>query len=377
MVPVLKANFIADWIAYLRTLLAAQGWSADEVAGLADDDVPAHYFDAARRRIAAVPRAIVLADNFSCPPQNQAGWDALRQKIRAGQDLNPHLSLRHASLLNPDGLLAEWGAHHFHLGVAPHPTQPGFIERSGPLLFGLVASDTFYAIGIFGHGARSFADSDILEIIHRNWPDLIARYKANGVTGGAWTEEQRTNLRRANANVMSVVSDGTVYMPTTGGVMASGMNAEAMRAADFWYYRLRAIQEDVQTKLEAEILPSLRANGYTDAPEVEARLRFAAPSELQAFFPYYDVIVRIQIAPSPMTTTSPAFTRLLAQAREMAAESTHPDAATLDVERWLLHWITVPQPALGGRRPEEMLDTPESVEAVSRVMGAIISGVVV
>lgn len=78
-----------------------------------------------------------------------------------------------------------------------------------------------------------------------------------------------------------------------------------------------------------------------------------------------------------MDTTSPAFTRLLAQARAMAAESTHPAAATLDVEQWLLAWLRVAQPALGGRRPEEMLDTPAGVDAVSRVMGAIMSGVVV
>ncbi len=292
MVPVLKANFIADWIAHLRTVLVAQGWSPDELAGLADDDVPAHYFDAARRRIAEVPRSIVLADTFSCPPQSRAVWNALQEKIRSGQDLNPHRSLGHASLRNPDGLLAEWGVHHFHLCLAPHPTQPGFVKRSGPLLFGLVASDTFYAIGVFGHGTRSFADSDILEIIHRNWPELIARYKANGVTGGAWTAEQRTNLRRANANVMSVVSDGTVYMPTTGGVMASGMNAEAMRAADSWYYRLRALQDAVQATLESEILPTLRAKGYTDAEEVEARLQVTASGELQALFPAYGVIVR-------------------------------------------------------------------------------------
>ncbi|WP_367278571.1 antitoxin Xre/MbcA/ParS toxin-binding domain-containing protein [Thiomonas sp.] len=57
----------------------------------------------------------------------------------------------------------------------------------------------------------------------------------------------------------------------------------------------------------------------------------------------------------------------------MAAESTHPDAATLDVERWLLDWLRVPQPALGGRTPEELLNTPDGVEPVSRVLGAIMS----
>lgn len=75
-----------------------------------------------------------------------------------------------------------------------------------------------------------------------------------------------------------------------------------------------------------------------------------------------------------MDTASAAFARLLTQARAMAAESTHPAAATLDVESWLLRWLTVPQPALGGRRPDEMLDTPIGVDAVARVLGAIMSG---
>lgn len=68
-------------------------------------------------------------------------------------------------------------------------------------------------------------------------------------------------------------------------------------------------------------------------------------------------------------------TRLLAKAREMAAESTHPDAANFDVSRWLGEWIRKPQPALGGRKPEELLDTPSGLDAVMRVLGAIQSGV--
>lgn len=71
---------------------------------------------------------------------------------------------------------------------------------------------------------------------------------------------------------------------------------------------------------------------------------------------------------------SPAVVRLLDQARAMAAASTHPGAATLDVERWLMHWLTKPQPSLGGRRPEELLDTPSGVDVVARVLGAIQSG---
>lgn len=75
-----------------------------------------------------------------------------------------------------------------------------------------------------------------------------------------------------------------------------------------------------------------------------------------------------------MDTTSPAFSSLLAQARTMATESTHPAAATLDIERWLLNWLRVPQPALGGSTPEQLLNTPAGVKAVSRVLGALMSG---
>lgn len=295
MTPWLNMDFIADWIAHLRTLLLAQGWPAAEVEALRDDDVPAHYYDATRRQIAEVPRDIRLADDFSCPPDHQDGWEALQDKIRFGHDLNPHRSVRHASLHNPDGLLGEWGIHHFHLGVGPYRNDPAFVQRTGPILFGLVTDDTFYAIGVFAHGTGAFTDNDVLETIHRNWPDVIARYRVNGVSGEAWSPEQRKRLRSAHANVLSRVADGTVYAPTAGGVMASGMNAEAMRAADFWYYRLRAIQDEVQTKLETEILPSLQLNGYVDAPEVEARLQASDTGELQVFFPAYDVIVRIHL----------------------------------------------------------------------------------
>lgn len=78
-----------------------------------------------------------------------------------------------------------------------------------------------------------------------------------------------------------------------------------------------------------------------------------------------------------LNSANPVFARLLDQARAMARASTQPSAATLDVERWLTHWLTKPQPGLGGRRPEELLDTPGGADAVARILGAIQSGAVV
>jgi hypothetical protein len=125
----LKANFEADWLLHLRErMIKVQGWSAAQVSALGDGDVCFRYFDALRRRITAVPRAVTVADDFVCPPEHQAGSNELQKKVRKGQDINANLSKRHASLVNLDGIMAEWGVHHFHLGVTVDSKNPVSME---------------------------------------------------------------------------------------------------------------------------------------------------------------------------------------------------------------------------------------------------------
>lgn len=66
--------------------------------------------------------------------------------------------------------------------------------------------------------------------------------------------------------------------------------------------------------------------------------------------------------------------RLLGIAQDMAAASTAAEARGFDATCWLGRWIEVPQPALGGRKPAELLDTPTGVEIVARLLGSIGSG---
>jgi hypothetical protein len=88
-------------------------------------------------------------------------------------------------------------------------------------------------------------------------------------------------------------------------------------------------------------------------------------------------VFKNMLARTSQSQPTPALARLLDKARSLAATSAHPDAATFDVERWLLMWLTVPQPALGGRKPQDLLNEPHGVEAVERIMGALLSDVVV
>lgn len=67
--------------------------------------------------------------------------------------------------------------------------------------------------------------------------------------------------------------------------------------------------------------------------------------------------------------------RLLGIAQSIVDKSTAAEAADFDAAKWLGQWIERPQPALGGKKPAEFLDTPTGIEVVSRVLGAIESGV--
>lgn len=73
-------------------------------------------------------------------------------------------------------------------------------------------------------------------------------------------------------------------------------------------------------------------------------------------------------------TAAIAIARLLAIANEIVKDSTDPDGSKFDTAKWLGQWIELPQPALGGRKPSELLDTPTGAAMVTKVLRAIRSG---
>jgi len=58
-----------------------------------------------------------------------------------------------------------------------------------------------------------------------------------------------------------------------------------------------------------------------------------------------------------------------------AEELVSPNASDFDLRRWFSGWIHCQQPALGGWAPVELLDTPAGRSMVTRVLGAMGSGV--
>jgi hypothetical protein len=69
---------------------------------------------------------------------------------------------------------------------------------------------------------------------------------------------------------------------------------------------------------------------------------------------------------------SSAIAELEAQVARMVRESGRPEG--FDAKQWLQEWLTLPQAALGGKRPDEFLGTEEGQRTLSDLLAREQSG---
>lgn len=260
------ADFKSDW--HDQLLEQMRSIWGDQVEEIKRDELPFRFFDSLRRDISPRPRRIEIADNFVCPAGFENGWKNLQKKIEAGESLKPHQSKAHRSISNQDGLLDDWGVHHFHLGIKPHPLFPDLVERTPPVIFALVTDEIFYAINTYEH--QGWASTEIVEALHQNWPDAIHRYVVQGVPSDPMTESERTTVRKKRANCVVTVEDGTVYGPLGGLVSASGMTVEAVMRTDAFHKEIESFQHAVEESVE-QIVSQLRNLGHTAVGDLRAK----------------------------------------------------------------------------------------------------------
>jgi|SRR5579863_1154591 len=285
----LKADFKTDLIAHARRMLTGD-WGP-EIATIDNASILIRFFDAERRRIAARPRSIEIGGDFICPTDRQDGWNSLQDKIRKGEDLGPHMSKLHSSLVNNDGLLNEWGAHHFHLGIVLDHGNPSYIERTGPLVFALVDDAVFRAINVYQH--QDWHEISIIESLHRYWPEAIRRYRLHGIAGEPLTGAQRGRIRRVGSQAAVTVQDGTVYGSIGGPVSFAGTKFDSVRNADRWAEEVRLLQAALTTD-PSPLMPALTEAGYQGEEEIEAQLQIV-DGRYGVFFPRYNRLVTLEV----------------------------------------------------------------------------------
>lgn len=265
----LTSDFENDWKRQMISELVAANVSID--TSLPIMEIAIAYQNFQFQTISCLPRKVEKSDVFACPGDLQAGLSALEQKIQIGADLNPHLSKQAGKPKNDDDLLSDWGVYHFHLGTKK--TANGLIERTGPVLFAFLTNTHAYMIQVLAHGA--WAEKDVLEIIHRNWPQAISNYKAEGALDVAadYGTSEIAKLRKVHSNTFLKMLDGTIYSPPGGGVVTSGKSVTVMRRAMKSIKDLKNWDKLISSQ-RPDIVNDLVELGYDKKSDVNFTLEF-------------------------------------------------------------------------------------------------------
>ncbi|RYD40682.1 MAG: hypothetical protein EOP83_34940, partial [Verrucomicrobiaceae bacterium] len=212
MSTIITADFIPD----LRTILA---WHLKGVGYVVGDDLDsfdvAHlYYNARSREISRRPRRVHYSRELveQMRDAHEIPVNRIAAAAEKGEDLHPYLSTRSTDPSYSDMLFNEWRVHHFHLGE-PGKGPKGFVGRTGDLLFALVMPDNIYFISLSDHDA--FADDVLLEVMHRNWYDVLTPYRCTGVRaieGSRRTPAELKKLRAVGLTTLSSTEDRTVYV---------------------------------------------------------------------------------------------------------------------------------------------------------------------
>ena len=209
-------DFKGDWVAYLRnTALPACGLEYRD--SLTPEENTRRFLNAHFRRIPLVKtRSVHESRELSIPLEYLQDYGRLAALIKAGGDLKPYLSrdiLKKRRSDKNDGLLNSWGIQHLHFHH----------DGTDQLLFCVITEADVFVIQALPHDAEHlWVNTQLIQILHDNWPALIADGKHGGLRPEEIPASKRASLRGYNANFPITVRDGTVYLPPAGGTMASG-----------------------------------------------------------------------------------------------------------------------------------------------------------
>ena len=233
------ADFRGDWVEYLRTTgLPACGLKYKNARSPEENTM--RFLNAHNRRIPSIkPRIVHQSRELSIPEEFRQEYQTLVSLIEAGGDFKPYLSRDILKKKRPDkndGLLNSWGIQHLHFRT----------DGTNQLQFCMITEDNIFMIQALPHNAEYlWVNTRLIQILHDNWPELIAHAKHSGLSAEDIPAAKRHSLRGYNANFPITVADGTVYLPLAGGTMASGDSQEDRVNCDKIFHELKFWQDTV------------------------------------------------------------------------------------------------------------------------------------
>ena len=246
-------EFIAKWGFESKTLKrylkASQG--TKECDGAREDALMV-WFNYQQRLIPAKPRKLISNQSLVCPPEVTKGWAMLQQEVKDGMDLTPRLSRMIESGDFNDGMLYDWGFHHFHLGTTADPKHPRLIQGTKIVLAALVNASEFCPIDFVPH--NQWGDKSILERAILAFPNHFERYLVKGVTDSTsicTNKKVLENLRKCGTNCIHKIGN-RLYFPPGRGVTTAGTSVRATILLDQNRRRLRKLEGQLSEMLNAQ-----------------------------------------------------------------------------------------------------------------------------
>lgn len=216
-------------------------WNEEDISDLQDIDIRElmllHYDLVKLRLITNKQRTVIYSQEVQAALNGQHSV-VLKQIIKdlsVGNDVNTRLSRKITKINFQDKLLFDWGINHLHLGtskISDNSKTAGLITGGADVLYVYITNNKVYMIDIKGHG--HFADSDLLEIMNREWHDIFGNRKIKDTNlKDNPSENEIKMLRKNNINSAVELTDGSVLMPdlgytTTGNSIASSMAVNTM-----------------------------------------------------------------------------------------------------------------------------------------------------
>ena len=253
------------------------------------------YFEMNTRLIQPAPRRVHFSDQIHTSLgkllQRGAG-DAreavcrLCQHFAKGDNVNAFLSNKIRDVPSWDGLLWQYGMHHFHL--RSEMGKDGFVKRSNHLLFAIVAPLDVYFVDVRRHPKKhdgvEWVRQELIRIVHSNWPKLTESNVLHGIHGAEWTDEDMHALRQKNLNY-TVDIDGETIAPLGGGIAGDGSSVLCTLWASYLLQDLRYHEEELRgDDVQRAVVRDRKAWGFDASLPLEFELVFrdelALPPEL-------------------------------------------------------------------------------------------------
>ena len=278
-------NFESDLIDIIKSQL-----NTDDISYNKHGDAScfaARYYERQIRKVVPMPRIVhfsneihdslgklVKETNAEQMGKALEAWRAVflvRDLLVKGGGVTQFLSKNVNDPESKDGLVWDFGMHHFHL--SRQIEKSGFVERSDYLLFAIITDANAYFVDIKQHWDPEgllWVRQDLLRIVNSNWPELIKPYIIRGQKGDILTDKQKKELRRKNVNHIPQIGDHAIA-PLGGGMMGDGSSASCRIWADKLLFEIEQHQLYFDGQ-PAELRSELEAKGVKVSDLMEFKL---------------------------------------------------------------------------------------------------------